>query len=114
MGSCCYKGRWGVDDKHVETHLAAIGSALTPIAMHTDIGIAAGARFVANCASIGGVAGLNASVWIENSTGKVGVDDFDGAGEVWVETEVCAICTRRDRIAPEVASDNFAARQSIP
>ena len=72
-----------------------------PIAIHSDVGIGAGTRIVANGARIRGVAGLNASVWIENSAGEVGVDDFDGAGEVWVDAQVCAVCTHGDRIATE-------------
>ncbi len=84
------------------------------VAMHTDVGIGTGTCVVANGASIRGVAGMNATVRVENRTAEVCINYLDGAGEVWVETEVCAICTRRDRIAPEVASDNFAARQSIP
>ena len=48
---------------------------------------------VANGAGVRGVAGLNATVWIEDRAGEVCIDDFDGAGEVWVDAQVCAICT---------------------
>ena len=69
--------------------------------MHPDIGIGAGTRLVANGAGIRGVAGLNATVWIEDRTGEVCIDDLDGAGEVWVDAQVCAICTSRGGIATE-------------
>ena len=59
--------------------------------MHPDISIGAGARVVANGAGIRGVAGLNATVWIENRAGEIGVDDLDGAGEVWVDARVSAV-----------------------
>ena len=58
---------------------------------------------VANGAGIRGVAGLNAAVWIENRTAEVCIDGFDGASEVWMDTEVCAIGTRRGGIAIELA-----------
>ena len=73
--------------------MAAIGTALTPVAMYPDMGIGAGARMVANSAGIRGVAGLNATVWIEDRTGEVCIDDSDCAGEVRVDAKICAICT---------------------
>ena len=52
------------------------------------MGIGAGARMVANGAGIRGAAGLNATVWIENRTGEIGVNDLDGAYEVWMDIKV--------------------------
>ena len=87
--------------------LAAEGTPLTTVATHPDMGIGAGARMVANCAGIRGVAGLNATVWIEDRTAEVGVDDLDGAGEVWMDAQICAICTCRGRIATKLAVSKF-------
>ena len=69
--------------------------------MYPDMGIGAGTRMVANGAGIRGVAGLYATVWIEDRTGEVCVDDLDGAGEVRVNAQVCAICAWKELIASE-------------
>ena len=65
------------------------------VAIHTDVGIGAGTRMVANGAGIRGVAGLNATVWIEDRTVEICLDDFDGAGEVCMDAQVCPIGTNR-------------------
>ena len=57
---------------------------MTSVAMHADFSISAGARFVANRAGIRGVAGLNATVWIEDGAGEICINDLDGADEVWM------------------------------
>ena len=69
--------------------------------MHTDISIGAYARVVANGAGIRGIAGLNATVRVENRAGEVCINYLYGAGEVWVDAQVCAVCTHGDRIATE-------------
>ena len=71
------------------------------VAMYPDVGIGAGTRMVANGAGVRGVAGLNATVWIEDRAAKVCIDDFDGASEVWMDAQVCAICTCGGGIATE-------------
>ena len=48
------------------------------VAMHPNVGIGAGTRTVANGAGVRGVAGLNATVWIEDGAGEARVDDLDG------------------------------------
>ena len=68
----------------METHFAAEGTPLTPVAMYPDMGIGTGTRMVANGAGTQGAAGLNATVRVEDRTGKVGVNDLDGPGEVSV------------------------------
>ena len=73
------------------------------VAMHPNVGVAAGTRVVVNGAGIRGIAGLNATVWIENRTGEVGVNDLDGAYEVRVDAQVCAICTCGGGLASEDA-----------
>ena len=69
------------------------------VTTHPDISIGAGARVVANGAGIRGVAGLNATVWIEDRAGEICINYLDGAGEVWVDAQVCAIYARIGSIA---------------
>ena len=58
-----------------------------------DVGICAGARMVANGAGVRGVAGLNATVWIENKAGevcnggKVCINDCDAGSNVSFNVE---------------------------
>ena len=63
------------------------------VAMHPNVGIGAGTRMVANGAGVRGVAGLNATVWIEDRAAEICINDLDGACEVRVDAQVCAICT---------------------
>ena len=82
--------------------------------MHTDVGIGAGPCVVANGAGIRGVAGLNATIRVENRAGEVCINDFDGASEVWMDAQVCALGTRGDRVATELAiSNNVLAREIL-
>ena len=80
------------------------------VATHPDMGICAGARIVANGAGIRGIAGLNATVWIEDRAGevgnggKVGVNDLDGASEVWMDAQIRAVGTRGGRVATKMAA----------
>ena len=63
------------------------------VAIHTDVGIGTGARMVANGAYIRIIAGLNATVWIENKAGevcnggKVCINDCDAGSNVSFNVE---------------------------
>ena len=82
----------------METHFAAEGTPLTSVAIHTDIGIGAGARFVANGAGIRGVAGLNAAVWIEDRTAEVCIDDFEDTSVVEAYGQITEVCSKWGRV----------------